>query len=317
MACCSGQESPLQATRFRDIGRWQRYINRRCPRLEIASTADTEFRAEVRSFQLGECAFLRISSSRSSVVRTSTCARRAQAGYLKVVWQLQGHMLLTQDQRTVDLGAGASSVCDTTRPYRMLLSDDAQLAVLMIPYHVDAQLSHHAGYVTATHLPEAASMQAALGALTALVNTRSTSAAHSIEDVMHCVMTLLASAFRRTRTHTDNTRDARRLREARCFIETHMASHGLTPARLAEALSMSRRSLYALCARHGTTPARLIADIRLWRAREALARAQHNEQSITDIALAHGFSDGARFSHVFKERFGQAPSHWRKQCAHV
>ena len=38
-------------------------------------------------------------------------------------------------------------------------------------------------------------------------------------------------------------------------------------------------------------------------------------QSITDIALAHGFGDSARFSHAFKDRFGEAPSLWRSRHA--
>lgn len=317
MTCYPEREKTYQTARFRDVGLWQHYINQHCPQLDITSTVNDGFSAVVHSFHLSECAFMRIGSTGSSVVRTATCARRADAGYLKVVWQLAGRMTLSQDQRTVDLSAGGASVCDTTRPYRMELSDDARLAVLMIPHHVDSRLPRHVRCVSATEAADTATMQAVLGALQALVASQPAAATQSIDEVMHCVIMLLAGSFRRACASADMARDARRMHEMRRFIETHLASDELGPERLAEVLSVSRRSLYTLCARHGTTPARLIADVRLQRARDALACDRYGVQSITEIALAHGFSDGARFSHVFKKRFGQAPSHWRSRHAGI
>jgi len=154
-------------------------------------------------------------------------------------------------------------------------------------------------------------MQAALGAITGLARSRPNADDPGIGDVMQGVGAMLAATFARAAEPDDSDLDAQRLQRARHFIGTHLASSDLTPERLASALCVSRRTLYGLLARHGTTPARLITETRLQHARDTLVRDYANTHTITDIALAHGFGDSARFSHAFKNRFGQAPSLWR------
>ena len=85
-----------------------------------------------------------------------------------------------------------------------------------------------------------------------------------------------------------------------------------TPLRmpqLAQALGVSRRTLARLCDRaFGQPPMRLYLGLRLQAARNFLF---YEEFSITDVAMACGFSHAAVFSRVFKSRFGQSPREFR------
>lgn len=300
---------------FSDLGGWQDYVNLHFPPLEMASRTSAAFHAQASSCRLGDYTLTHIGSAASDVARTPLLARRANAGYLKVMWQLAGTMEISQDRRSVYLDAGRAALCDTTRPYRLRVSDGARLAVLLIPYDVDNRLPRYAERVSATELTDMPTMQAALGAITGLARSRPDPKDPGISDVMQGVGAMLAATFARAAEPDEANLDAQRIRRARHFIATHLASGDLTPDRLAQALCVSRRTLYGLLARHGTTPARLITETRLQHAREALARDTAGTQSITDIALAHGFGDSARFSHVFKDCFGQAPSVWRTRNA--
>lgn len=299
------------ARRFHDLGDWQDYVNQHFPALEMASRSAADFQAQASSCALGDYTLTHIGSAASEVDRTPTLTRRANAGYLKVMWQLAGQLELSQDRRSVCLSAGRATLCDTTRPYRIRLSDGAHLAVLLIPYDVDNRLPRYAERVSATELTDMPTMQAALGAITGLARSRPAPNDPGISDVMQGVGAMLAATFARAAEPDECAQDTQRIGRAEHFIATHMASSDLTPERLATALCVSRRTLYGLLARHGTTPARLIAETRLKHARDALAQDTGANQSITDIALAHGFADSARFSHAFKDRFGAAPSVWR------
>jgi len=57
----------------------------------------------------------------------------------------------------------------------------------------------------------------------------------------------------------------------------------------------------------GTSPIRYLRDARLDRVREALARADA-EENVTAIALKWGFSHMGRFSLAYRARFGESPS---------
>ena len=59
----------------------------------------------------------------------------------------------------------------------------------------------------------------------------------------------------------------------------------------------------------GRSPSEVIAGCRLQRA-ASLLRA--GAGSVSEVAYAAGFHSVAHFSRVFHERFGQAPSAWRR-----
>ena len=311
------QQEPIAPTAacFFEIGGWQDYVNTHFPSLEMTSCTPEGFQARANSCQLGDYMLTRIGSSASSVTRTAALARRANAGYLKVMWQLAGQLELSQDRRSVCLDTGRATLCDTTRPYKIRLSNGARLAVLLIPHDVDRRLPRYAERVSATELTDIPTMQAALGAITGLARSRPRADDPGISDVMQSVSAMLAATFSRAAEPDELDMDTQRIQRTQHYIATHLASSDLSPAHLANALCVSRRTLYGLLARHGTTPARLISETRLKYACEALVRDGAGHHSITDIALAHGFGDSARFSHAFKDRFGQAPSIWRARNA--
>lgn len=304
--------APADLTRFDTAGSWHDYVNQHFPTLEMsAQPTEAGFHVRANHCRLGDCGLTHIDTSAYRVDRTPALARRAPDGYLKIMWQLAGHMRLSQDRRSVHLRAGQVSVCDTARAYRLHLNEGARFAVLLVPHALDSRLPRYAEQLSATNLGDVSAMQAILGAIMGLTRSRPHPDDPGVGDVMNSVGGMLAATLARAANTADDAVDAQRMQRAHDFIAAHMASADLTPQRLADALCVSRRTLYALLARHGTTPAQLIKTTRLRHAGNVLARSASGTDSITDIALAHGFCDAARFSHAFKDQFGEAPSHWR------
>lgn len=96
-----------------------------------------------------------------------------------------------------------------------------------------------------------------------------------------------------------------RLREAIVLMESNL-EHLLSIGEIAQHIGLSQRQLERLFKGHtGVSPVRYYLDVRLDRARGLVTQTQ---MSIFDVAVACGFTTGARFSRAYRTRFGIAPS---------
>lgn len=92
-------------------------------------------------------------------------------------------------------------------------------------------------------------------------------------------------------------------------LEAYMRSRLYAPISLvdlANAISVSPRTLHVLCHRHrGVAPMMLLRQLRLEAARRRLLSEPGS--SVTDVALEFGFGHLGRFSAYYRERFGELP----------
>lgn len=93
---------------------------------------------------------------------------------------------------------------------------------------------------------------------------------------------------------------------AQALICRRFGSPDLSPEEIARRLGCSRAHLYRLFARHGLTIAGYLREIRLQRARSALAAAGPRD-TVGDIAFRSGFDNPVHFAHLFRIRFGMRP----------
>lgn len=93
------------------------------------------------------------------------------------------------------------------------------------------------------------------------------------------------------------------------YIRTH-AHHGIVVEDILREVPISRRSLEIQFRTYlGRSPAEEIRRVRLERGRHLLGR---RELSVTEIALACGFSNATRFGVAFRKSFGTTPRAFRK-----
>jgi transcriptional regulator GlxA family with amidase domain len=110
------------------------------------------------------------------------------------------------------------------------------------------------------------------------------------------------------RQHTLNRATQQLIRRAMAYIHMHF-SEPLTREEIAEHIGISADYLTD-CFRQelGVTPGTYIRRYRIRRACELL---QETNQSITQIALAAGFSDGAHFTRTFQREMETTPRAYR------
>ncbi|MCY1670870.1 helix-turn-helix domain-containing protein [Novosphingobium sp. SL115] len=98
-------------------------------------------------------------------------------------------------------------------------------------------------------------------------------------------------------------------RRVLAMVSAHLDDPALRTASIADACSISVRTVQNVFATMGTTPTAWILDQRLRRAADRLVARP--DASITEIAFALGFNDSAYFTRCFRQQFGVAPRDWR------
>jgi AraC-like DNA-binding protein len=103
--------------------------------------------------------------------------------------------------------------------------------------------------------------------------------------------------------------DAAAIGVARRFVRSRLAQADLSPGAIAAAVGVSRATLYRVFEAGGGV-GRFVLGERLAAARDAVLDPA-DKRSLTAIAQACGFADGAHFSRSFRERYGVRPSDLR------
>ncbi len=294
------------------FGQWKDFVNNNFPWLEHRNYSGGLFEARVSAFSFGNGALTTISADASEVIRTRHLADRSETGYIKLLWQLSGDIQLEQDNRRCHVVPGQTTVCDSTRPYRIRVSDGAHFAVLMLPHAACPGWERISQKLCGQHLGDSTTLRAAFGALIALSGEGFGSKDSVGETVLHAVQSMITSSLHQAASELGvASLNNVRLNRAQQHILDHISDPGLDPDDLASALCMSRRSLYMLFKECQLTPSKMIHDLRLERSRQALDDISRPNRKITDIAFDHGFSDYATFSRLFKTQYGLTPSEYR------
>jgi AraC-like DNA-binding protein len=117
------------------------------------------------------------------------------------------------------------------------------------------------------------------------------------------VLTMLTRSLAGTGTGGSDTAAARRL-QAQRYIRAHLSDPRLSPETVAQALHVSRRTLYAALSPYGV--ATEIRHQRLELA-HAMLLDPARTRSVAEIATAVGIPDPAVFSRNFRARYGHSP----------
>jgi len=104
------------------------------------------------------------------------------------------------------------------------------------------------------------------------------------------------------------SRPARLATLAESFIHDRIADLSLTVSDIAASLGVGVRALQlAFQAHRGITPTAYLRRIRLAQVRERLLDGE-DDDTVTDIAFAHGFFHLSRLAQQYKAQFGESPS---------
>jgi AraC-like DNA-binding protein len=127
------------------------------------------------------------------------------------------------------------------------------------------------------------------------------------------LLTMLTRSLAGRDTNGTDTAQARLL-QARRYIRANLADSRLSPTTVADALHVSRSTLYDALPPNAEGIAAEVRHQRLQRAHSIL-RDPANTQPIADIAAAVGIPNAGHFSRIFRNHYGVTPREVRAQSA--
>ena len=97
------------------------------------------------------------------------------------------------------------------------------------------------------------------------------------------------------------------------YVAAHLRNPDLSVQAIATALNCSKRHVHNGFAGQDTSLGAFIQHSRLQLVMRELRQPELAQHTITDIAMACGFSSSAHFSRAFKAYTGMSPSEYRQQ----
>lgn len=276
------------------------------------------FSGELVGGQVGAVRLCTVTASAHEFARTPALVRRTGGDFLFVTVLLEGDVVYAQDDRVAELvRPGQFVLYDSAKPYRVTFRDRSRQLVVRMPRE---ELTGRLGRVGGATARTISGDGGAGGLASALLQ----SLGRGVQDVDPCVtQPLLDNVFAvLSAALAGRTRDAAEpvdyravhLHRARQYIRQHVRDPELTPGKVAQAVGISERYLYALFHAEGTSPARAMIDERLAQAHAALGQPWLRSRTMESLALSLGFKHAAHFTRAFKQRYGVPPSSYREQA---
>jgi len=204
---------------------------------------------------------------------------------------------------------GDIQIVDYARPFHSVTTDYANLMVIVARGSAPAALlaMEPHGLVFRRGSGAARLIGAAIRELYAQADDLTVSEAEAaIEGIV-----ALTTACARARLAGDEPDHVKSRRKAALdYIEVHLANAQLGPDEIADAVHVSRASLYRLLAAEGGIRAVLLQR-RLDHALRLLLADHKDERSLADVAERCGFRGISQFSRSFRARFGLPPRQYR------
>lgn len=299
------------------LGYWTSWIDRLFNGLKSDHYGDTQFDGRVATLHAGDIVLTRLEANRHRVVRSSGLVRASEVAYLKIVAPFVGCAGVEQKGRETWVTPDQWSIYDTTDSYAVANPVRVEHLIVRIPKQrlserglaLDPLMARRLGGSGGVSRLALETMRSAYRELPGMSEAAAQGVGDAIVQLIHLSMLDLAGIGTAV-----TQREALRER-----IKQHVAQHLGDPAlsvdAVARALNCSRRQLYNAFAEEADGVAGYILARRLEACRQAFDDRATGHRSITDIALAFGFSNMAHFSRVFRAHLGVAPSDYRRLAA--
>lgn len=293
---------------------WTEWMGRLFHGIESDIYGDASFEGRVATGCAGDVVLTRLQANRHRVRRRGSVICRPEADYLKIVAPWQGEAVVEQYGRQARVRSGGWAIYDMTHSYDVSNPQYSDHLIVMVPRAALAErglaLEHLMGRGTGgSGIARVAleTMRSTYQELQHMGPGAASGAGAAIAELVRlCLLEMSGeqTSVSRQEAFRDSVRE---------YIGRHLRDPGLSLDQIAQVSGCSKRHLHHAFAGESQSLAHYIQQRRLQACMRDLRDPALAGQTITDIAFAWGFSNGAHFSRVFRDHAGMSPSDFRRQ----
>ncbi|TCS13963.1 helix-turn-helix domain-containing protein [Caulobacter sp. BK020] len=283
------------------------YYRREVLKALDARDPEPGFTANITALRLGPHAFYVTETGGQTMFRTPEMIAADGLDHYIVQFQIAGSHTGDFDGKPFAFGPGEVGICDLSRP--MLLHSTAVKVLTTFLPRADVKavapdIDLHGMVLDANRAG------LLIEHLTAVTRWFPQLLPQTLPGITRATIALLGACLAMEAGRADfGMRESPVLARARAYVEHNLLEPSLNPARISEALGVSRSTLYRLFEPLGGVTA-YIWERRLHLARAALLDPKRGRR-ISEIAFQCGFSSEAHFSRSFRKAFNIRPSDLR------
>ncbi|MFC4591061.1 helix-turn-helix domain-containing protein [Sphaerisporangium corydalis] len=277
-----------------------------------------DFRGRIEAADLGAVQISSHVLPETDAYRTSRLIRRSDPEILYLLVAQSGPIALTQDRKRVTLGHLDMALFHTSRPYHVRTHGKHVNRALLIaipggllPFAAGALEQSVAKVLPGAH-GFGALVSRFLGGLATVTGSASPADLVRLGISLTDLVTMLLGHHLDAAVPPETEQRALLLR-VHAHIQRNLGDHRLSPATIADAHSVSLRTLQRLFASQNTTVAAWIRARRLESCRRDLVRPGGEREPIHVTGARWGFSDPAVFTRAFRAAYGTSPRDYRNR----
>ena len=276
---------------------------------------DTRFEGHLCVASAGEVVLTRLDADRHRVVRGSHRLRDSEEAYLKIVAPWSGTAQVHQNGQQASASNGSWVIYDTSQPYEVANPQHTEHLILMLPRRSIVQrglnpeglMGRSIGGSSGIARIALETMRSTYQELDTMSAPLAQRAGELLVDMVHLsLQELVGKGTARTQRQALHDRIC-------AYVATHLRDPGLSVEAIATALNCSKRHIHNGFTGQDMSLGAFIQHSRLQLVMRELRQPELAQHTITDIAMACGFSSSAHFSRAFKAYTGMSPSEYRQQ----
>ena len=276
---------------------------------------DTRFEGHLCVASAGEVVLTRLDADRHRVVRDSHRLRDSEEAYLKIVAPWSGTAQVHQNGQQASASNGSWVIYDTSQPYEVANPQHTEHLILMLPRRSIVQrglnpeglMGRSIGGSSGIARIALETMRSTYQELDTMSAPLAQRAGELLVDMVHLsLQELVGKGTARTQRQALHDRIC-------AYVATHLRDPGLSVEAIATALNCSKRHIHNGFTGQDMSLGAFIQHSRLQLVMRELRQPELAQHTITDIAMACGFSSSAHFSRAFKAYTGMSPSEYRQQ----
>ncbi|QBF31476.1 helix-turn-helix domain-containing protein [Thalassococcus sp. S3] len=273
-----------------------------------------EFRGVIEIAKHNVLSISRVSGQQHRVRRRNRDIRSATESYFLLSLQTSNVSSVSQFGKTAVLRPGDMALYASTAPYTLQLTDDFSQTVVQLPASKLLERLPNAELLTACRIDGQAGIGKLVGenvlAFADHINSPNAMLQALVQDTLIDLIATGVAAHGSHKLELSSPEQHVMLR-AKSFIRANLNDPNLDRNRVALDVGMSVRRLNDIFSKQDESISAFIRRMRLERVSADLSDPRYAQQTISEIAFRHGFSNSQNFSTTFRNHFGESPRSYR------